>query len=441
MGLRAGFAEVDITPPLGTRKIGWLKNIVADTILDPLCARVAVLESEGQSLAFVQLDTLSVRWTQTNAIRHKVAAAFGFPAGRIMVAATHNHAGPAIANCGEVSRDDAYIAELEKRVVSAFGQALDAIQEAEVGFGSCSEFGVAHNRRVVMRNGTVRTHGTFADSNALYVEGPIDSEVAVLAARGKDGRILGSIVNFACHPTHHGGGTAFSAGYPGVLAKTMKERDAGVTLFLNGACGNIHTANPAAGGADMSMEEVGRRLADDVSDVLSRMDFRKALRLESRSRTISLPYREPTEAEIRGTTFGAQRFVDTGIYDRTMPDLVRRIRERGSQPAEVQVHFVDGYAFVSLPCECFVELGLRIKQGAYPRHALVVGYANGMVGYVPHREAFARGGYETTFTQSSRMAPEAGGLLVSGALELLQKEETCNVAGRPRDFPELTGDL
>jgi len=40
MALKVGFAEVDITPPVGTHKIGWLKDIVSDTVLDPLSARV-----------------------------------------------------------------------------------------------------------------------------------------------------------------------------------------------------------------------------------------------------------------------------------------------------------------------------------------------------------------------------------------------------------------
>lgn len=53
----------------------------------------------------------------------------------------------------------------------------------------------------------------------------------------------------------------------------------------------------------------------------------------------------------------------------------------------------------------------------------MVGYANGMVGYVPTREAFARGGYETTFASGSRLAPEAGDLLEKCAVELIQRQE------------------
>jgi len=92
----------------------------------------------------------------------------------------------------------------------------------------------------------------------------------------------------------------------------------------------------------------------------------------------------------------------------------------GTQPAEVQALFLDEYAFVGIPAEYFVQHGLRIKREGWPRHALVVAHANGMVGYVPTKEAFLRGGYETTFADSSRLAPEAGDLLADAAIELIK---------------------
>ena len=417
--LKASFAEVDITPPLGILKMGWKKEIVSDQVLDPLFARVAVIESTGERIAFIQLDTLSIRWTQVSDIRQRITARYGFPGEHIMVSATHNHAGPAVANAGDVRRDDAYVETLVTKVVSMFGRALDGLQEAEIGFGSGFEFEVAYNRRVVMRDGTVCTHGTFKDPNALYIEGPIDPEVVVLAARTKRGEWLGAIVNFACHPTHHGGETALSAGFPGVLAANMKSQGCPVTLFLNGASGNLHTSDSSRGGADKSKEEVGAMLAEDVRGVMEGMIFRSEVRLGCSSRTIQLPFRETTDAEVVGTTRGAQRFVDPAIYDREMPRLLERIRRMGSQPAQVQVMFIDEYAVAGIPAEYFVQHALRIKEEAYPRHALVVGQANGMVGYVPHKEAFLRGGYETTLCGSSRLAPEAGDLLADCAIELI----------------------
>jgi len=275
MALKAGFAEVDITPDRsqargarGTHKIGWLKTTVADKVLDPLFARVAVFEAARTRVGIAQLDTLCVRWTTVADIRKRVRKACGLPGRSLLVAATHNHAGPAVARVGDVPRDDAYVETLVQKVVAAFEQATAAAQEAEVGFASTFEFDVAHNRRVLMRDGTVRTHGRFDDPLALCFEGPIDPEVAVIAARTRGGEPLGAIVNFACHPTHHGGDGAISAGFPGDLAREMRSRGWPITLYLNGASGNLHTSDPAHGGADKSKEQVGAILADAAIELI-----------------------------------------------------------------------------------------------------------------------------------------------------------------------------
>jgi len=420
MAIQAGFAETDITPPIGTMKIGWKKVLVSERVLDPLFARTAIIESGGAKVAFIQLDTLSIRWTQVSDIRRQIAERYDFPEENVMVAATHNHAGPAVANCGDVVRDDRYVETMVQRVVSMFGQASEGLQAAELGFGSCFEFNVGYNRRVIMRDGTVRTHGTFKDPNALCMEGPVDPEVFVMAARKAGDGLLGAVVNFACHPAHHGGGTDLSGGFPGVLAGIMKSRGCPVTLFLDGASGNIAALDPTRANAEVTKDEAGARLADDVSGVMAGMQFSSKLKIGSSSRTIRLPFRSVTEEEMAGRIRGAQRFIDSAIYDREMPRVMDRIRRMGTQPAEVQVMRIGGYAFAGIPAEYFVQLGLRIKQEAYPVHALVVGQANGMVGYVPHKEAFLRGGYETTLCDSSRLAPEAGDLLADCAVQLIK---------------------
>lgn len=421
--MQAGFADIDITPPIGTKKIGWIIDITSEQVLDPLFARVAAFWSGDSAIGFIQLDTLSIRWTTVQEIRRRISERFSFPGENVMVAATHNHAGPATCNCFEVKRDDAYIEWLTERCVAAFGQALAGMQPAEIGFGHTFEWEVAHNRRVVMRDGTTRCHGTFANPDALYLEGPIDPEVAVLAARGTDGVLLGCIVNFTCHPTHHGGDTCLSGGYPGALAREMKARGCPVTVFLNGASGNIHHSDPIQHGGGMDYPQIGAKLAEDAAAVLAGMAFSGNLPLGASKATVQLPYRTLTDNEVNGTVSGAQRFIDPQLYDTYMTALQERIRTRGTQPAEVQALSIGNTTFVSIPAEYFVEHGLRIKVDSFPRHVLVVGHANGMVGYVPTREAFARGGYETTFSPGHRMAPEAGDILANAAISLIRKSD------------------
>jgi hypothetical protein len=421
MPFEAGFAEADITPPLGTKKIGWIKEIIMDTALDPLFARAAAFQSGEDRIAFIQLDLLCIRWTEVAEIRRRIEEAYGFPGSAIMVSTTHNHAGPAVVALGEVPLDEGYVAGVVEKVVAAFGEAVRRMQPAKLGLGSVFEWKVSHNRRMVMRDGTVKTHSGYGSPNALYVEGPIDPEVAVLVVKDWSGNTLGTLVNFACHPTDHGGDTAMSAGFPGVLAHEMKDRGSPVTLFLNGAAGNLSAGNPLFGFPD-AMEQTGKALADDIVRAMDGLAYRDAVKLGYRSETLYLPFRQITEDELRGTVRGAQRFIDSSIYDRAMPDLVAQIRERGSQLAEVQVLSLDEISFVAVPGELFVQLGLRIKEESRPRRTLMVAFTNGYIGYVPHREAFERGGYETTFGWGSFLAPEAGDMLVECALALLRND-------------------
>ena len=80
---------------------------------------------------------------------------------------------------------------------------------------------------------------------------------------------------------------------------------------------------------------------------------------------------------------------------------------------------VSEHAYTAIPAEYFAELGLKIKERTWPRRALVVSCANGMVGYTPTGEAFERGGYETAFGPTSHLAPEAGDMLADAAAELI----------------------
>ncbi|NUQ01547.1 MAG: hypothetical protein HUU35_17010, partial [Armatimonadetes bacterium] len=310
---------------------------------------------------------------------------------------------------------------LVETVAEGVAQACAALQPCRLGFGHQAVFGLSHNRRVVMRDGTTRCHGSFTDPAALHLEGPIDPELAVIAAVAPDGRRLGALVNFACHPTHAGPDDFITAGWPGAMVCAMQAHGWPVGLFLNGAAGNLHHSNPC--GPSLDMEPLGQALAERVEDLASNLDWRDEVKLATRRTTIQLPYRGLSEAELTGQVRGAQRFRPE-LYARVIPQVVERIRQRGTQPAEIQVHQLDEYALVSIPAEYFAELGLRIKEECHPCHALVVGFANGMVGYVPTREAFQRGGYETTFMATSRMAYESGDLLADAAIALIGEDVT-----------------
>ena len=418
--MKAGFSEIDITPPPGTKKAGWMADLEAKTFLDPLFARVAIFQDEkGGKAAFIQLDMLSVRWSDTDDLRKRINAECAFPGANIMVSATHNHAGPAISRLAPVEKDKPYVEDMKKKCISAFMQALSQMEECESGFSVVREFDVAFNRRTVMRDGTVKCQASlFSNPDALYSEGPVDPDVAVVIVKNKSGAKLGALVNFACHPTHHGGTDEISAGFPGVLAAKIKEWGCPVTLFLNGAYGNVITSD-FQHGISLSKEQAGERLFEDVKKAFEKMTFLSDFAVACTSSTVKLPFRDITDDEYHGRVRGAQRFRSNELYEKDIDLIKAKIAKYGSQATEVQVIRLGDWNFAGIPAEYFVEHQLRIKTETFPKRSFVVGGANGMLGYVPTKEAFTRGGYETTLGPPSRMAPETGDILADTAIKLI----------------------
>jgi hypothetical protein len=78
----------------------------------------------------------------------------------------------------------------------------------------------------------------------------------------------------------------------------------------------------------------------------------------------------------------------------------------------------DEVAWVSLPGEIFVELGLAIKRASPFRYTMIAELANGSIGYIPNRAAYPQGNYEVV---SARCAEGSGELLVDAAVRLLKR--------------------
>lgn len=81
---------------------------------------------------------------------------------------------------------------------------------------------------------------------------------------------------------------------------------------------------------------------------------------------------------------------------------------------------MDGAAFIGLPGEVFVEYQLELKKQAGEMNVdtlFVSELANDSIYYVPTPEAYEEGGYEPTM---AIVAPNAGAMLVSTALEMLR---------------------
>ena len=77
MPLKVGFAEVDITPPLGTRMAGFFEDRLVEGVHDPLFCRAMAIDNGEHPLIILTCDLLSLKGATVQSVREAVASATG----------------------------------------------------------------------------------------------------------------------------------------------------------------------------------------------------------------------------------------------------------------------------------------------------------------------------------------------------------------------------
>jgi hypothetical protein len=437
-GLKVGAAAVVITPPVGIGMAGYYFERGAQGTHDDLYAKAIVLDEGGCRVAIVGLDLISTTKDMVASARQEIERTTGIKGDHVMIGATHAHTGPVLADRGhheDVQRGAAelahqYMIELPGKVTEAVKRATDRLVPAIALAGAVNNTKLAYNRRFHMRDGTVGWNPSKKNPDIIRPAGPIDPEVGVVLfesprQKGRP-RAIATYLNYALHADTVGG-THFSADYPGVLSKLLAayKGEEMVTLFANGACGNVNHidvnwTDPQHGPKEA--QRIGTVLAADVLEAYKRLTPVQGRGLRVRRELVRLPLPSVTLEEVaRARELPKQLGMkdNRGFMDKVRAYRVLDIAARQGKPLEAEIQVValgDDIAWVSLPGEIFVELGLAIKKASPFRLTLIDELANGSIGYVPDRKAFTEGNYEP---ESARCTPGSGERLVETATRLL----------------------
>jgi hypothetical protein len=218
-----------------------------------------------------------------------------------------------------------------------------------------------------------------------------------------------------------------------VLARLLGECKGAemVTVFANGCCGNLN--HRAVGWADRQQgpreaRRIGTALAGAVCRTYPVLKAVPGGGLRAKSEVVRLPLAPVGKEDVARAREVVERVKDpkTTFLEKVKAYQVLDVAGRDGQPWEVEVQVIalgDRVAWVSLPGEMFVELGLAVKRASPFPYTLIAELANGSVGYVPDRAAYAQGNYEVV---SARCAEGSGERLVEVAVRLLKEA----VAGR-----------
>ena len=195
---RVGFAQADITPPVGWRRGGNYTELISTGINDPLLTKSMVVQDGPTTFAFVGNDLCSVPRDLTDLAREKASQLTGMPVANIVITATHTHGGPEYlgplrqflhgralkANSGRDPHEPIdYRAQLVERWAGVIAAAWSNRQPATLEVVIPRLEGVAHNRRYWMKDGSVGWNPRKGDTNIFRPAGPVDTDFPFLLAR------------------------------------------------------------------------------------------------------------------------------------------------------------------------------------------------------------------------------------------------------------------
>lgn len=403
---------------------------------DDLYAKAIVLDSGVVKAALVSCDLESVPAAIVRSARAEIERTVGIPGQDVLISATHTHTGPetspiilgwADSATASVARE--YFETLPGKITEAVRRAEANLAPARAWAGKGREDSLSFNRRFLMKDGTVRFNPGKLNPEIVRPVGPIDPEVAVVFFDSPENKPLATHVNFALH-LDTVGGTEFSADYPFTLAKLLsaaKSPELLMTQFTIGAAGNInhldvHRAAPQSGHTEAA--RIGTILAAAVLKAFGKLQSVPSAPLRVRRRIVSLPLHEFDPGEVGKARELVRRAQIEGPDVIPFLELVHAFKvldasryQSNAIEAEVLVIALGKeVAWVGLPGEVFVELGLAIKQASPFAHTIVVELAHDSINYVPNRKAFAEGGYEAV---NSLCKPGCGETLVEAATKLL----------------------
>jgi hypothetical protein len=437
--LRVGAASVDITPPVGTPMAGYYAERLSKGVHDPLHAKAIVLERGGKKAALVSLDLISTPLAMVEEARREIERTSGILGPDVMISATHAHTGPVLQGTGARASafggDNplalAYHKRLPAKIAESVRLADRALRSAKVSAGHGQESAISFNRRFHMTDGTVGWNPGKNNPKILKAAGTIDPDVAVVYFEALDPARtpLATYVNHAVH-LDNVGGTEFSADMPATIAELMgrfKGPDM-LTVYTSGCCGDINHidvrwAEPQKGHENAA--RMGVILAAEVLKTWPRLRPEPVGALRVKSARVKLPLPKITPEDVETARAAVDRLSGKGkppaFLEQVQAFKVLDVEARQGEPIEVEVQVIalgDRVAWVSLPGEIFVELGLAIKQDSPYQHTIIAELANGAIGYIPSRRAYAQGNYEVV---SARCAEGSGEMLVDAAVRLLKE--------------------
>ena len=440
--LRAGFARVNITPPMGIFVEGYYKERYADGVLDDLEIDALALACGDSKALLLSIDHNGLDKESCTDFRKHISEKTGVSVESIFISSTHSHNAPRVHYDSSEPVEKEYYQWLYCKMADVGQFALDNLKPARMGYGIGNAPNISFIRRFRMKDGSVRTNPGVDNPDILHPIGDVDERVNVLRFDQEDGESL-VLVNFGDHPDVVGG-NKISSDWPGFLRKTVeKVLDNTKCIFFNGAQGDVNHVNVHPRGGylnDMFMDfddvargykhaqYMGRVVAAGVLQAYDKVQYTDVDSLRALQRTVAIPSNMPApedipEAHRINDLHNAGRDSELpyeGMLLTTVVAEAARMVRLENGPAFFDMDLIGlaigPVAMIGIPGEPFNGIGLGLKDAKGWGLILPCCLTNGSQGYFPMQDAYDEGGYEA---RSSNFKSGVAELIIKEGISLL----------------------
>ena len=447
VGLRAGAATSDITPPIGATNGGVImRGGPVIQVHDDLRVRCLALDDGTTPLAIAVCDLRMIGRDLIDRARRLAAGDLGWPAENLLVSATHTHAAPALIGIHTSELDRWYADFVVLRIADAIRRAARNLAPARLGWAFVDKPEHVFNRRWKVEPGTAPANPFGVAGEAVVMNpgrgptliepaGPVDPRMTLLSVRHADGRPLALVANYGLHYVGGYEGGQASADYFALFARKVEELLGAtgqsppfVAMMSNGTSGDVNNTNFREPVGKRPPWERMREVADDLAiaaaATVGTIDHRPDHRLSVATTELELGVRRPDQdrldwaREMVKTISDPEKLSRPQIYGQEALELAEfppRV------PLRLQALRIGGLGIAAVPCEVFAETGLEIRRQSPMESTFTIELANGYNGYLPTPRQHAWGGYETWPARSSYLEVEASEKILASMVSLLEK--------------------
>lgn len=383
--MKVGFAKEEIIFKENIDLIGFVdRRTGAKGIHDKLFVKCLIIEN----CVFITCDLLALANDFCEKVRFNLKKN---GCEVVIISCTHTHSAPAAVNVKTIQLfDEEFLNILEESIYNVFCHAQENILQMQLKSLKTKVKNLSYNRVQYKISGRKEI---------------IENSLKVILLHNVSNKVV--VVNYSCHPVClSSANLLYSNDYIYYIEEYIKTHLGNETevVFFNGCSGNL---NPIDYGtfeiAKNIGEEIGKEVVNLTNDYIS-SDYKKACKIKVKYNYCEVEFENTiTEKFIKEKEIWIEEKInDTSLVTEKYKWMQNKkwIKDMRTKMMNKKIYAplcciqINDIVIITLPFEVFYELETRIETIYEDKDVFIIGYANGVFGYLFTEDYYQHSFYE-----------------------------------------------